>query len=47
MGEETKKRTVEITIGGKLRSFDIDNPVLPEWVEKRNFPPAIFPTTRR
>ena len=47
MVEETKKRTVEMTIGGKLRSFDIDDPVLPDWVEKRNSPPATFPTTRK
>lgn len=37
MGEETKKRSVEITIGGKLRSFDIDDPVLPDWVEEKAF----------
>jgi len=47
MGEETKKRSVEITIGGKLRSFDIDDPVLPDWWRRRSFPPEIFLTTKR
>lgn len=47
MGEDTKKRVVEITVGGKLRSFNIDDPALPDWVEEKSSPPAIFPTTRR
>ena len=47
MGEETKKRTVEITIGGKLRSFDIDNPVLPEWVEEKKLSAGNFPYDKK
>lgn len=47
MAEETKKRTVEITIGGKLRSFDIDNPVLPEWVEEKKLSAGNFPYDKK
>lgn len=47
MGEETKKRTVEITIGGKLRSFDIDDPVLPDWVEEKKLSAGDFPYDKK
>lgn len=47
MADETKKRTVEITVGGTLRSFDIDDPVLPDWVEENKLSAAIFPMTRK
>ncbi|MCZ7908148.1 polyphosphate kinase 2 [Agrobacterium leguminum] len=47
MGEETKKRTVEITIGGKLRSFDIDDPVLPDWVEEKKLSAGNFPYDKK
>ncbi|MFK0209451.1 polyphosphate kinase 2 [Agrobacterium sp. NPDC090283] len=47
MGEETKKRTVDITIGGKLRSFDIDDPVLPDWVEEKELSAGNFPYDKK
>ncbi|MCZ7932242.1 polyphosphate kinase 2 [Agrobacterium leguminum] len=47
MGEETKKRTVEITIGGKLRSFDINDPVLPDWVEEKKLSAGDFPYDKK
>ncbi|MGV1989837.1 polyphosphate kinase 2 [Agrobacterium sp. 22-221-1] len=47
MGEETKKRTVEITISGKLRSFDIDDPVLPDWVEEKKLSAGDFPYDKK
>ncbi|MBO9655842.1 polyphosphate kinase 2 [Agrobacterium sp. SOY23] len=47
MAEETKKRTVEITIGGKLRSFDIDDPVLPDWVEEKKLSAGDFPYDKK
>lgn len=47
MVEETKKRTVEMTIGGKLRSFDIDDPVLPDWVEEKKLSAGNFPYDKK
>ncbi|AVH40510.1 polyphosphate kinase 2 [Agrobacterium tumefaciens] len=47
MGEETKKRAVDITIGGKLRSFDIDDPVLPDWVEEKKLSAGDFPYDKK
>ncbi|MFK3777377.1 polyphosphate kinase 2 [Agrobacterium sp. NPDC089420] len=47
MGAETKKRTVDITIGGKLRSFDIDDPVLPDWVEEKKLSAGDFPYDKK
>ncbi|MBS0260097.1 MAG: polyphosphate kinase 2 [Proteobacteria bacterium] len=47
MGEETKKRTVDITIRGKLRSFDIDDPVLPDWVEEKKLSAGDFPYDKK
>ncbi|MBB4400759.1 MULTISPECIES: polyphosphate kinase 2 [Rhizobium/Agrobacterium group] len=47
MDEETKKRTVDITIGGKLRSFDIDDPVLPDWVEEKELSAGNFPYDKK
>ncbi|MCZ7937905.1 polyphosphate kinase 2 [Agrobacterium salinitolerans] len=47
MGEETKKRTVDITVDGKLRSFDIDDPVLPDWVEEKKLSAGNFPYDKK
>lgn len=47
MADETKKRTVEITVGGKLRSFDIDDPVLPDWVEENKLSAGNFPYDKK
>jgi polyphosphate kinase len=33
MADEQKSRAVQLTIDGKTRVFDIDNPVLPEWID--------------
>lgn len=34
---------IEIDVGGKLRSFDIDDPKLPGWVEKRHLSAGGYP----
>ncbi|MCW0980473.1 polyphosphate kinase 2 [Agrobacterium sp. BT-220-3] len=47
MDAETKKRSVELTIDGKLRSFDIDNPVLPDWVEENKLSAGDFPYDKK
>ncbi|QCM09007.1 polyphosphate kinase 2 [Agrobacterium deltaense] len=47
MDAETKKRSVELTIGGKLRSFDIDDPVLPDWVEENKLSAGDFPYDKK
>jgi polyphosphate kinase 2 (PPK2 family) len=33
MGSDKTSRAVEIEVDGKLRTFDIDDPNLPDWVE--------------
>jgi polyphosphate kinase 2 (PPK2 family) len=33
MGSDKTSRAVEIEVDGKLRTFDIDDPKLPDWVE--------------
>ena len=35
MADETESRAVDIDINGKLKRFDIDDPVLPAWIEER------------
>lgn len=47
MAEETKTRSVELTIGGKLRSFDIDDPILPDWVEEKKLSAGDFPYDKK
>jgi polyphosphate kinase 2 len=47
MDEETKTRSVELTIGGKLRSFDIDDPILPDWVEEKKLSAGNFPYDKK
>ncbi|CDN46303.1 polyphosphate kinase 2 [Neorhizobium galegae] len=34
MADETESRAVSIDINGKLKRFDIDDPVLPAWIEE-------------
>ncbi|CAN7156965.1 polyphosphate kinase 2 [Neorhizobium sp. LjRoot104] len=34
MADETESRAVNIDINGKLKRFDIDDPVLPAWIEE-------------
>ena len=33
MTDEQEERAVEIEIGGARRRFDIDDPILPDWVK--------------
>ena len=47
MDAETKKRSVELTVGGKLRSFDIDDPVLPDWVDENKLSAGDFPYDKK
>jgi polyphosphate kinase 2 len=34
MGEEVESRAVELDIHGKTRIFDVDDPVLPDWIDE-------------
>ncbi|MFK0385092.1 MULTISPECIES: polyphosphate kinase 2 [Rhizobium/Agrobacterium group] len=47
MGTEVKDRSVELTIDGKTRVFDIDNPVLPDWVESKKLSSGGFPYDKK
>lgn len=38
---------VELNIGGKRRSFDLDDPVLPDWVKKGAFEAGGFPYEKK
>lgn len=40
-------RTVELTVSGKKRSFNIDDPLLPEWVEKYKLSSGGFPYEKK
>ena len=43
MGEEVESRAVELDIHGKTRIFDVDDPILPEWVEEKALSSGHFP----
>ena len=34
MADDVESRAVELDIRGEKRVFDVDNPVLPDWVDK-------------
>ena len=34
MAKDVESRAVELDIKGKKRVFDIDDPVLPDWIDK-------------
>lgn len=47
MSKNTGDRAVELTIRGKKRVFDIDNPKLPDWVEDEAFASENYPYDKK
>ncbi|UHS60259.1 polyphosphate kinase 2 [Agrobacterium vaccinii] len=47
MSENAKDRSVELQIGGKTRIFNIDDPVLPDWVEEKKLSAGGFPYDKK
>ena len=47
MSENAKDRSVELQIGGKTRIFNIDDPVLPDWVEDKKLSAGGFPYDKK
>ncbi|SCX20481.1 MULTISPECIES: polyphosphate kinase 2 [Agrobacterium] len=47
MSENAKDRSVELQIGGKTRIFNIDDPVLPDWVEDKKLSAGGYPYDKK
>ena len=47
MSDHRTDRIVELKINGKKRSFNIDDPVLPEWVEEAKLSSGNYPYDKR
>lgn len=47
MTEEKGGRQVELVIGGKPRTFDIDDPVLPKWIDDMAFASDGYPYDKK
>jgi polyphosphate kinase 2 len=47
MAEKTENRAVELDIHGKKRIFDIDDPVLPDWIEEKAFGSDDYPYDKK
>ncbi|WP_341643275.1 polyphosphate kinase 2 [Thauera sp. SDU_THAU2] len=47
MAQASESRAVDLEIGGKARRFDIDDPVLPDWVEKKAFGSDDYPYDKK
>jgi len=47
MAQKDESRAVELEIGGKARLYDIDDPLLPDWVEKEAFGSGGFPYDKK
>ncbi|MCJ8149262.1 polyphosphate kinase 2 [Shinella sedimenti] len=47
MAEVAENRSVELDINGKKRVFDIDNPVLPDWIEEKAFGSDDYPYEKK
>ncbi len=43
MNDQNSDRTVELTIDGQMRRFDIDNPKLPGWIKDKAFGSENYP----
>ena len=43
MAEKAESRAVELDIRGKKRVFDIDDPVLPDWIDEKAFESGDYP----
>ncbi len=47
MSHKNSDRAVEIMVGGKRRRFDIDDPVLPDWIEDEAFGSESYPYDKK
>jgi polyphosphate kinase 2 len=47
MALENASRAVELDIGGKMRTFDIDDPVLPEWIDAKSLQSGGYPYQKK
>jgi polyphosphate kinase 2 len=47
MDEDVENRAVELEIRGKKRIFDVDDPVLPDWVEENALESGDFPYKKK
>lgn len=47
MAEDVESRAVELEIGGKKRIFDVDDPVLPDWVDEDALKSAGYPYNKK
>lgn len=47
MADTSKKRAVELDINGKTRTFDIDDPTLPSWVEDAKLSAGGYPYDKK
>ncbi|MEZ2131159.1 MULTISPECIES: polyphosphate kinase 2 [unclassified Sinorhizobium] len=47
MTKNPESRAVELDIGGKKRIFDVDNPVLPDWVDDGAFASGGYPYDKK
>ncbi|MBB3455589.1 polyphosphate kinase 2 [Rhizobium sp. BK313] len=47
MGEEVESRAVELDIHGKTRIFDVDDPVLPDWIEEEALASGGYPYKKK
>ncbi len=47
MAEDVESRAVELEIGGKKRIFDVDDPVLPDWVDEDALKSGGYPYNKK
>ncbi|MGA1800585.1 polyphosphate kinase 2 [Rhizobium sp. HT1-10] len=47
MGEQGESRAVELELHGKSRIFDVDDPILPDWVEEKALSSGDFPYKKK
>jgi len=47
MADDVESRAVELDIRGKKRVFDVDNPVLPDWVEEAALQSGDYPYNKK
>ena len=47
MADDVESRAIELDIGGKKRVFDVDNPVLPDWVDEAALQSGDFPYNKK
>ena len=47
MAEKAENRAVELDIDGKKRVFDVDDPNLPEWIDKKAFGSDDYPYEKK